>query len=78
MIMLLIAMVWLACSVGAYLVFRVDWKIDMKGHVWTKGDRVFHLFISLLFGPIAFFTSLLMLSLSFLGSMEWTDKPSRW
>lgn len=42
---------WLACSVGAYLLFRDDWK--SKFGTWNEGDRLNCGLLSLLGGPIA-------------------------
>jgi len=56
MIVLLICLVWLACSACSYLCLRGTFRMHFVG--WTTGDRALGIGFSLLGGPITLFIAL--------------------
>ena len=63
---------WLACSVGAYLVWRHDWR---KRFGWTRGDRRIALLLCA-FGPFALIAAIMTSRVA--GWIESGDPPAKW
>jgi uncharacterized membrane protein YsdA (DUF1294 family) len=52
----IVVLIWLACSVCAYLIFRADWRKTFNE--WTIGERRTTILICV-FGPFALFSALI-------------------
>ena len=74
-ITLLYILIWLVCSVGSYLIMKMlgisYLKNTRKEGEWTCADRASYLTISLIGGPIALMSAVVILIAS-------DNRPAKW
>jgi len=76
MIIALIVAIWLVCAAISCFIFRYTFKTYA---IWTHADSLIIVIFSVIFGPIAFLISLLVLCLMFLSYSDgWFSKDSKW